>query len=159
MRYKEIVLLEELIERLSPEHDYKFCFILGNMTLYTGEFRKKNKGSSMDEYSFIDSEKLLNDYRRYVYNNEWEREYVAALLDHLQGDAVNKKAKLENYFLISMMTFLTDEDTDPDDYLVGYDRLEIIYNFSSVKDFQEEFVLDGREVEPLWLYELPAEIN
>src|SRR5699024_2238250 len=112
-----------------------------------------------DEHSLIDSEKLLNDYKSFVFDNEWERQQLASLFEHVQEDVMNKKEKLENYLLISMCVFLTDEDFDPDDYLVGHDGLEIIYNFMTMKDSHEEFVLDGREVEPLWLYELPAEIN
>src|SRR5699024_2011165 len=159
MRYKEIVILEDLIEYLNPEYNYKLCFILENETLFTGDFRKPNNGSSTDEYSFIDSEKLLNDYKSFIFDNEWERKHLTTLFEHVQEDVIYKKEKLENYLLISMCVFLTDEGFDLDDYLVGYDGLEIIYNFTTMKDSHEEFVLDGREVEPLWLYELPPEIK
>lgn len=159
MGYKEMVLLEDLIEHSNLEHNYKICFVLENETLCTGDFRKPNNGSSTDEHSLIDSEKLLNDYKSFVFDNEWERQHLASLLEHVQEDVMNKKEKLESHFLISMWVFLTDEEFDPEDYLVGYDGLEIIYNFMTMKDSHEEFVLDGREMEPLWLYELPAEIN
>src|SRR5699024_975121 len=151
MRYKELVLLEDLIEHSNLEHNYKFCFVLENETLCTGDFRKPNNSSSTDEHSFVDSGKLLNDYKSFVLDNKWERQHLASLFEHMQEDGMYKKEKLENHFLMSMCVFLTDEDFDPDDYLVGYDGLEIIYNFTMMQDSHEEFVLDGREVEPLWL--------
>ena len=159
MKYKEMVLLEDLVEHCSSENDYKISFMLDNKTLCIGDFRKRKTKQSLstDDYSDIHSEKLLNDYMSFIYNSEQIRQYAIDLFAHFQGDVEYKKEKLENHLLASMTAFLTDEETNPNNYLTGYDGPEVIYNFSTPKGHHGEFVLDGREVEPFSLYELTTE--
>ena len=160
MKYKEMVLLEDLVEHCSPEHDYKISFILDNKTLCIGDFRKRKTKQSVstDDYSVIHSEKLLNDYMNFVYNNEQIKKYAVDLFAYFEEYVDDyQKEKFENHLLASMTAFLTDEETNPNNYLTGYDGPEVIYNFSTPKGQHEEFQLNGREVEPFSLYELKAE--
>ncbi|MEY8292046.1 hypothetical protein AAK882_05275 [Carnobacteriaceae bacterium 52-44] len=162
MNYKEMVLLEDLVESISPEHHYKISFILRDKTLCIGDFRKRkmDKSLSTDDHSVIHSEKLLNDLMSFLSDeDEQSRQFTIDLFDHLQGDVIFKMKKLENHLLASLVVFLTDEEFNPNDYLIGYDGLEVIYNFSTAKGNHGEFVLDGREVEPFALNDLTEREN
>src|SRR5690554_2423936 len=110
MKYKEMVLLEDLVEHCSPEHNYKIFFILDNKTLCIGDFRKRKTKQSLstDDYSDIHSEKLLNDYMSFIYNNEEIRQYAIDLFAYFEEYVdFYQKEKIENHLLASMTAFLT----------------------------------------------------
>src|SRR5690625_7887234 len=122
-----MVLLEDLVESISPEHHYKISFILKDKTLCIGDFRKRkmDKSLSTDDHSAIHSEKLLNDLMSFLSDeDEQSLQFTLFLFYHLQGDDIFKTNKLENHFLSSSFVFLTDEYFNSDVYFLGYDGLD-----------------------------------
>lgn len=161
MRYKEMVLLEDLLESFSPEQGYRMFFMMDEQFLCTGEFRKRfiENGMSYVDYSLIDSEKLLKDYKEFINDNEDNRQYIIELIAHTQGDTEYKEEKMENYLLGSMCKFLTNEDINLNDYLIGYDGPEVIYDFTPQGGDTGDFILDGEKIEPISLYVLDTREN
>lgn len=95
MRYKEMVLLEDLLESFSPEQGYRMFFMMDEQFLCTGEFRIRfiENGMSYVDYSLIDSEKLLKDYKEFINDDEDNRQYIIELIAHTQGDTEYKEEK------------------------------------------------------------------
>ncbi|HAJ69810.1 MAG TPA: hypothetical protein DCO62_01065 [Alkalibacterium sp.] len=153
MKYKAMVLLEELIDHFNPERNYKIYFTLDFKDKCTGEFRKTKERLKKGAYVDIDSAQLVRDFESYINEYEENRQNTIELFTHLQSDAEYKDEKLANFFLATMAAFLEDEETDFGAYLIGYDGPEIIYHFTSQEGYQEAFNLDGREVELLSLYD------
>src|SRR5690625_5249856 len=91
--------------------------------------------------------------------DEQSRQFTIDLFYHLQRDLILKTNKPEKHILASAVVLLTDEEFNTDDYLIGYDGLEVIYNFSTSKGNHGEFVMDGREVESFALNDLTEREN
>jgi hypothetical protein len=161
MRYKEMVLLEDLLESFSPEQGYRMFFMMDEQFLCTGEFRKRfiENGMSYVDYSLIDSEKLLKDYKEFINDDKDNRQYIIELIAHTQGGTEYKGEKMENYLLGSMCKFLTNEDINLNDYLTGYDGPEVIYDFTPLGRDTGDLILDGEEIEPISLYVLNTKEN
>lgn len=156
MNYKEMVLLEDLLEHFSSEHGYKILFTIEERFLCTGEFRKKETKENLSEnnYPVIYSEKLLKEYKSFINDNDQNTQYVIDLFAHLQSNVGHKEEKLENYLLGSMTIFIMDRELNLNDCLAGYDGPETIYNFATQNGQHGEFDLNGLEVEPDSLYVL-----
>lgn len=151
--------MEELVDGMGSKGMFKMSFIMDDV-LCTGDFRKREADrllqgghdeESVEVKSPIDTEKLWKDYGKFV---EEEKEYFERLSAHLEENEDYR----EDIFLTSvfndMVVFLMEKENSLDDYLIGAELPEVIYNFYKMNTYHEYYFVNGADMNPLSVFRM-----
>jgi hypothetical protein len=146
MNYKQMVLFEEIIDNLSTGHLRVVFGIDQRMSL--GEFRKLGENDTGEDR--VLTKKLMSAYRKYV---KEDKAYFDEIKEQLAGDVDYKRDKFLTILFNHVYVFLLEIKNKVDDYLVGYDGLEVIYNLYKLNEFYEVYLIDDEKITPFNLFE------
>lgn len=146
MNYKQMVLLEELLDVESKGiNRIKFIMNEDFYDLCSGSFRKNISNH------YIDRDNLVKDFLSF---HEDEIVYFEGLWEHLRKDVKYKKDKFRNAIFNHFILFLEYIEDNTEEYLIGYEGPQIIYNATIENEyFEEYYIYEDTVFTPMLRYE------
>jgi len=141
VNYKQMLLLEELVNHMGINGNFRLRFIIDNV-MCTGDFR-----NGQDDK--IDTEKLIDDFIQYMNANE---EYFGDLRNRLEENIANKGEKFKTTVFNSMVVFLMESEKRVEGYLKAPKISEVIYNFHKGNEYHERYPAHGIMMDPFEMY-------
>lgn len=152
MNYKQMVLLEDLVKQLWQD-TVEVLFLMDN-DFCMGTFRKlKANESEPGEFveCQVDSERLLEDYKQFALESQEHFEDLVRKLN--ESDVEAKRDKIQSSILVDCELFLIEQGNNINDYLMGYDGPEIVYNLYRLDEHHERYLIKNTYIEPLFVFE------
>lgn len=141
-----MVLLEELLDVESKGvNRIKFVMNENYYDLCSGSFRKNISNH------YIDRDNLVKDFLSF---HEDEIVYFEGLWEHLRKDVKYKKDKFRNAIFNHFILFLEYIEDYTEEYLIGYEGPQIIYNATIENEyFEEYYIYEDTVFTPMLRYE------
>lgn len=146
-----MVLLEELLD-IESKGISRIKFVM-NENFYdvcSGNFRKNISNH------YIDRDNLVKDFLSF---HEDEMVYFDELFEHLRKDVKYKKEKFRTAVFNQLILFLEYIEDNTEEYLIGYEGPQIIYNANIENEyFEEYYIYEDAVFTPMLRYEDEEEI-
>lgn len=155
MNYKQMVLLETLVNSFGSDSLFRVTFLMFDMHFY-GEFLLRDEEDRNEQWPRVHSERLKQDYLTTVME---EVDYFEALSADLKQSGPWRDVKFRNTIFNTMVVFLMEIENQVDDYFIDEPEAEMVYNlFTSPNKYVKELDLSGMRVNPFDLHEIKLKV-